>query len=670
MLDETLIQLLLLLGVTVAVVLSFQKFHIPPSLAYLLVGVLLGSHTAGPVIDDRYIGLIAEFGIVFLLFTIGLSFSLAHIYSLRHMIMGLGTAQVVLTTAVVAAGLWLLGIRPEIAFVIGAVFAQSSTTIIVKQLSEQGEEHTRHGRLGTALSVFQDITAVPFVVIIPVLGIAAADEVVGTLVLALIKAILAIAIMVISGRFLLKPLFHLVAQKRSAELFTLTVLFVCMLSAWITKSLGLSMAFGAFLAGMMLADTEFRHQVDSSIRPFRDVLLGIFFISIGMLIDLGLLPEIWLQAFAGTLALLMIKFLLVTTIVRLSKIDWNTALRTGLVLAVGGEFGFALLAIALNSGAIAQQHAQIALTSVLMSMIVAPFMIRYNRLLAAKVLPLSFAEHLEKSNNQDSIQDIHDHHANNHVVICGFGRIGQLVSRCLERENIPYIALDMDPSRVREARLSGYPVYFADSAELSVLEAVNIQSARLLLISHDDTSAALKTLKNVKHFKPELTVLVRTRDESHLDELKEAGATEVIPETLEAGMMLISHTLLALKRPLYSIAQYIQEQRINRYQMLRELFRGDNEHLIDRPEEKMTDRLYPVQLDNKSPAVGRALADLANDTRNLVITALVRDGQRQLSPSQDTVLKENDVLVLFGSEDDLKRAEILFTEKESSKNKK
>lgn len=667
MLDETLIQLLLLLGVTVAVVLSFQKFHIPHSLAYLLVGVLLGSHTAGPVIDDRYISLTAEFGIVFLLFTIGLSFSLAHIYSLRHTILGLGTAQVLLTTAVVGAGLWFSGTRAEIAFVIGAVFAQSSTTIIVKQLAEQGEEHTRHGRLSTALSVFQDITAVPFVIIIPVLGIAAADEVVSALGLALIEALLAIAIMIFSGRFLLKPLFHLVTQKRSAELFTLTVLFVCILSAWITKSLGLSMAFGAFLAGIMLADTEFRHQVDSTIRPFRDVLLGIFFISIGMLIDLELLPKIWLQALGGALVLLVIKFFLVAAIVKLAKIDWNTALRTGLVLAVGGEFGFALLAIALKSGAITQSYAQIALASVLISMIIAPFMIRYNRILAAMFSPLPMGENLEESRNQDMIPS---HGIHNHVVICGFGRIGQLVSKCLEKENIPYIALDMDPTRVREARLSGHPVYLADSAEISILDAVNLQTARLLLISHDDTSAAIKTLKYAKHLKAELTILVRTRDESHLSELREAGASEVIPETLEAGMMLISHTLFALNRPLYNIARYIQEQRINRYQMLHELFRGDNEYLIDKPEEKMSDRLYPVLLDDKSPAIGQTLADLITDKKNLVVTALVRDGQRQLSPPLNTVLKENDVLVLFGSEDDLKKAEVLFTETETSKSKK
>ncbi|MDX5433964.1 MAG: cation:proton antiporter, partial [Halomonas sp.] len=324
MLEQTLVQMRLLLGGTVFVVLVFQRMRIPPSLAYLLVGVMLGSHTAGPVVAGQGIRVIAEFGIVFLLFTIGLSFSLPQIYALRHTILGLGTAQVSLTTAIVGLIAWLSGLPASAAFVVGAVFAQSSTTIISKQLMEQGENQTRHGRLGTTMSVFQDITAVPFVVVIPVLGVAAMQEVAGALGMALLKAGLAFGIVLLSGRYLLKPLFHLVAERRSAELFTLTVLFVSLVAAWTTQSLGLSMAFGAFLAGMVLGDTEFRHQVEATIRPFRDVLLGLFFVSIGMLIEPAALPGIWLEALLGTLLLLGSKVLLVTGIVRYSGVDLPT----------------------------------------------------------------------------------------------------------------------------------------------------------------------------------------------------------------------------------------------------------------------------------------------------------------------------------------------------------
>lgn len=657
MLEQTLVQLLLLLGVTVFIILSFQRLGIPPSLGYLLVGVLLGSHTAGPVISNDLIKVVAEFGIVFLLFTIGLSFSMAQIYASRHTILGLGTAQVVLTTLVIGVMAWMLGVPAVAAFVIGAVFAQSSTTIISKQLVEQGEDQTRHGRLGVTLSVFQDITAVPFIIVIPVLAIiaTAADEVAGTLGLALLKALLAFVIVYVFGRYLLRPLFHLVAERRSAELFTLTVLFVSLVAAWTTMSLGLSMAFGAFLAGMMLAETEFKHQVDSTIRPFRDVLLGLFFISIGMLIDPAIIPNIWLEALLGTLALLLIKILIVTLIVRLTGADLSTAIRTGLMLAVGGEFGFALLAIALEASVIDPYWAQIALTSVLFSMILAPFLIRYNQQIASW-----FSRQKTVTVSDEISKQVPEDHATlqNHVVICGYGRIGQVVARMLENESINYVAMDMESSRVKEARLAGQPVYYGDSSEPSVLEAIGIAKARLLIVSHDDLPAALKTLKYARHLNPLLPILVRTRDESRVDELRDAGATEVIPETLEAGLMIGSNALLALKTPMAKVARTIQQQRVNRYPMMRELFLSSVE-IND--SETTPELLHSVVLTEGSSAIGQHIGDLALSAYKVALTALVRDGKRELTPTQETELQLNDVLVLFGKPEDLRQFESSLT---------
>ncbi|RPI42401.1 MAG: sodium:proton exchanger, partial [Betaproteobacteria bacterium] len=309
MIEQTFMQILLMLGCTVAIVLGCQRFRIPSSLGYLLVGVILGPHTAGPVIPAGPVAAVAEFGIVFLLFTIGLNFSLPQIHALRHLVLGLGTAQVGLTTVAVGLAVWLGGLDPAPAFVVGAVFAQSSTTIITKQLAEQREESGRHARLGTAMSVFQDVTAVPFVVVIPALAAAAAASVANELALALAKAALAFVLVFFLGRWMLRPLFRLVAARRSAELFTLTVLFVSLIAGWTTQSLGLSMAFGAFLAGMVLGETEFRHQVESTIRPFRDVLLGLFFIAIGMLIDPYAIRSIWAWALGGATTLLVMKAL-------------------------------------------------------------------------------------------------------------------------------------------------------------------------------------------------------------------------------------------------------------------------------------------------------------------------------------------------------------------------
>jgi monovalent cation:H+ antiporter-2, CPA2 family len=319
-------QVLLLLGVAVWVVVLFHRLHIPSSLGYLLVGLILGPYTIGPVIEIPQIKALAEFGIVFLLFTIGLNFSLPQIHALRHQVLGLGTGQVVFTTAVVGLVAWLAGLDPVAAFVIGAVFAQSSTTIIGKQLVEQGEENSRHGKLGLAMSVFQDVTAVPFVVVIPVLGMAAGAAVLaGALGWALAKALLAFALVFFVGRWILRPAFHFITERHSAEIFTLTVLLVALLAAWTTNSLGLSLAFGAFLAGMVLGETEFRHQVESTVRPFQDVLLGLFFVGIGMLLDPAALPQIWHWALLGTVVLLISKTLLVTFMVRKTGADPLTA---------------------------------------------------------------------------------------------------------------------------------------------------------------------------------------------------------------------------------------------------------------------------------------------------------------------------------------------------------
>src|SRR5690606_10037428 len=289
---------------------------------------------------------LAEFGVVFLLFTIGLNYSLPQLASLRGQVFGHGTAQVVLTTIIVAVLMWLIGLPPGVSFVIGAVFAQSSSTVIASILGEQGELHMPHGRLGLALSVFQDVTAVPFIVVIPVLGIGvSATALTGALGWAMAKAVFAFLLVFFAGRWLLRPLFHFVSQRRSPELFTLTVLLVALLAAWSTSYFGLSLAFGAFLGGMMLGETEFRHQVESSISPFRDVLLGLFFMGIGMLLDPAAIPDIWHWALAGALLMLVTKSVLVATLLRVSGFEALMSWRTGLILSVGGEFGLALIAI-------------------------------------------------------------------------------------------------------------------------------------------------------------------------------------------------------------------------------------------------------------------------------------------------------------------------------------
>ncbi len=641
-------QVLMLLGAAVAVILLFHRLRIPTILGYLLVGVMLGPHTAGPIIENQQvIRVLAEFGIAFLLFSIGLGFSIAQIHSLRYQVFGLGSAQILLTTVLVGVGAWLLGLPAAAAFVVGAVFAQSSSTIIGRQLAEQHEENTRPARLSMAMSVFQDVTSVPFVVVIPVLG-GAAVSLGGSLGMALGKAVLAMAVVFVIGRWILRPLFQLVAARRSAELFTLAVLFISLAAGGATMSLGLSMAFGAFLAGVMLAETEFRHQIESAIRPFRDVLLGIFFVSVGMLFDPFALPEIWPWALGGAVALMTVKTLLVALTARAAGIDPQTSWRTGLLLAVGGEFGFALLAIGINDGVIGGATAQAVLMAVLFSMIAAPFLIRYNHHIAARItrsasVPAEAVPVLVEATDGAQLRD--------HVIVCGYGRIGQSVGHSLEQEGIPYVALDLDPVRVSEARTAGEAVIYGDSSEPGILDVVGVDHARLVVISHEDVAAAHKTLQYIRACRPDLPVMVRTRDEGPVDGLRRAGATEVVPETVETGMMIVSYALLLLKVPMSRVVQRIQRQRSERYRLFHEQFRGSGGLFEDGD----ADRLRPVPVAIGSRADGLTIGELGFDS--VVVTALVRNGRRTLSPTAEMRVEPGDILVLFGSPEDLERAE-------------
>lgn len=549
---EHLAQILMLLGVAVAVVVAFQRLNIPTSLGYLLVGVILGPHTAGPTVYVPEFKALAEFGVVFLLFTIGLNYSLPQLHALRHQVLGLGTAQVVFTTVIVGVVVWLAGLSAAAAFVVGAVFAQSSSTIIGSQLTEQGEENSPHGRLGLAMSVFQDVTAVPFLVVIPVLGMAVgADVLAGALGWAMAKALVAFALVFFAGRWLLRPLFHLVTRRRSAEAFTLTVLLVALLAAWSTSSLGLSLAFGAFLAGMMLGETEFRHQVESSIRPFRDVLLGLFFIGIGMLFDPAAIPRIWHWALLGALLILLSKTLIVAAMVRKSGIDALAAWRTALLLAVGGEFGFALLAIALDANVIDAQVGQIALTSVLFSMIAGSLLIRFNRAIATRLA----------GTRRDADQDIPHKLLDTpeqQVIIGGYGRVGHTIAVLLQTSGVPFVAFDTDPQRVAQGRADGHQVLYGDISDPELLAAVHAERASLIVITVDDFTHALRSVSVLRNSCPHVPVIARARDLKASSQLIDAGATHAYPEAIEASLRLGATALRILHVPTDDIDQTIQ----------------------------------------------------------------------------------------------------------------
>jgi CPA2 family monovalent cation:H+ antiporter-2 len=555
---EHLAQILLLLSATIAVVVVFQRLHIPTSLGYLLVGIILGPHTMGLTVSLPQLAGLAEFGVVFLLFTIGLNFSLPQLKALRHQVFGLGTAQVALTTLLVGTLVWLAGLPAPVAFVFGAVFAQSSTTIIASLLKEQGEENTTHGRLGVAMSVFQDVTAVPFLVIIPVLGVSVGAEIlIGSLAWALAKAIFAFALVVITGRWLLRPVFHLVSERKNLEVFTLTVLLIVLLASWTTNSLGLSLSFGGFLAGMMLGETEFRHQVESSIRPFRDVLLGLFFIGIGMLIEPAAILPIWHWALLGALLILTSKLFIVAGMVRKTGLDIQVAWRTGILLSVGGEFGLALIAIALESTVIDGQLGQILITSVLLSMVAGAALIRFNGAIATWMVGKQPSEVLDLPELLDNTEK--------QVVIGGYGRVGHTVAVILHSRGIPFVAIDSDPKRVKQGMADGHRVSLGDISDPELLSVIHLDRASLIVITIDNSATALNAVAFLGKTYPQIPVIARARDLQMSASLIKAGARHAYPETIEASLRLGEEALHLLDVPSNEVETLIQDMRDSGY---------------------------------------------------------------------------------------------------------
>ena len=568
MIEQPLVQLLLLLGAAVGAVTAVHRLNIPPVLGYLLVGVVLGPYTPGPVLEGNQLWLLAEYGIVFLLFTIGLSYSLPQLQALRHTVLVLGTAQVVLTTAVVGLLAWLAGLSPAVSFVVGAVFAQSSTTVISRQLTEQNEEHTAHGRLAVAMSVFQDVTTVPLIVIIPVLGQTTdAGALAASLGGAVAKAALAFFIVFFAGRALLRPFFHAIAARRSSELFTLAAIFVSLAAASITSNFGLSMAFGAFLAGMMLGETEFRHQIESAIRPFRDALLGLFFIGIGMLFQLSALPDIWHLALAGAVVLLVVKTLLVAPIVRWSGVDPVTAWRSALVLAVGGEFGFALLAIAHTSGVVGGRAEQAVLTAVLLSMVLAPFLIRYNRTIALWV-----SGRKEEADRPvlPAVDPAVVTALKDHVIICGYGRVGHAVAALLANKGVPFVAYDGDLARVAQGRAVGHLVLYGDVSDPGLFAAGHAERAALVVVTINHTATAVRIVSLLRSEYPHLPIIARAWDLEGSSRLLDAGATEAYPEAIEASLRLGAAALEMIGASPEHVDRLVQSVRDVDYEPVRE----------------------------------------------------------------------------------------------------
>ena len=648
--------LLYLLAAVLGVVVC-RSFKLPPMLGYLAVGVVIGPHALAVAKNSDGVRHLGEFGVVFLMFVIGLEFNLPKLRSMRRHVFGLGLLQVALTMILITLGsLFLASMAPALwkmewqtALALSGAMAMSSTAIVVKLLSERLELASEHGKRVMGVLLFQDLAVVPLLVLIPALG-SSPDQLFMALGIAGLKAVVLLGLLLTGGQRVMRWWLTIVARRKSEELFVLNLLLVTLALAWLTELAGLSLALGAFIAGMLISETQYKHQVETDIRPFHDVLLGLFFISVGMLLDWHEVVDHWALVLVLVMLPVLFKLVMVTALARLLGATAGVALRTGLYLAQAGEFGFVLLALAQGNNLVPPTLMNPVLASMVLSMLATPFMIMYSSRIVMKLVS---SEWLHQSLQMTTIAS-KSMSVNKHVIICGYGRCGQNLGRLLEHEGIPYIALDLDPDRVRQAAAAGNSVVFGDAVRLQALIAAGLARASAVVVTYLDTASALKVLANTHTHAPTVPVIVRTVDDRDLEKLKAGGATEVVPEAIEGSLMLASHALALVGVPMRRVIRVVQDQRDARYNLLRGYFRGADDDTTDELEQE---RLSTVTLVPGLSSVGQTLGDLALPALGVRLVSLRRGNGKTLKALDDTRLEDSDTLVLSGKPQALSMAE-------------
>ena len=639
--------LLYLLAAVLGVV-ACRTLRLPPMMGYLAAGILIGPHALALTQNSEGVRHLGEFGVVFLMFTIGLEFSLPKLRAMRRFVFGLGLLQMLGSMAVfmavlLAASRWLGGVWDmgwQGALALSGALAMSSTAIVVKLMAERAELETEHGRRVLGILLFQDLAVVPLLVLIPALG-SSPDRLLLALALALLKASVLVGVLLMGGQGLMRWWLTLVARRKSEELFMLNLLLVTLGLAWLTELAGLSLALGAFIAGVLVSETEYRHQVGSDIRPFHDVLLGLFFITVGMMLDWHILIEHWALVALLLLVPLAIKIAIIFALSRARGGTAGVSLRCGLYAAQAGEFGFVLLALMQGHGLIRPALMNPVLAAMVLSMLATPFLIQYSNRI---VLKLVASDWMQQSLQVTQIarQAIN---TSGHVLIVGYGRSGQNLARLLELEGIAYLALDLDPDRVRQAAAAGDSVVFGDATRLQALMAAGLARAAAVVVTPGELQTALKVLAKTRAHAPQVPVVVRTQDDSALEQLQAAGAAEIVPEAIEGSLMLAGHALALVGVPMRRVVRLVQQQRNARYGLLRGYFHGADD---DTASERDQERLASITLPPGAVAVGQSLATLALAAMGAQVVSVRRASGRPSLPEDGIALAEGDTLVLHG----------------------
>ncbi|MDM7860197.1 cation:proton antiporter [Alteromonas sp. ASW11-36] len=651
------VQVIVLMVIAVGLIWLLKRMGLPPILSYIVTGIIAGPDVMALFEQPEQMHLLAEVGIVFLLFSLGLEFSLPKLVAMRHMVFGVGAGQVILTTLVFWGGALLIGLPGNAALVIGGMIALSSTAIVIKQVAEMGILHNQRTQLAISVLLFQDLAVVPFLIAIPLMSPLTEGSFAVAISLALLKGVTVVTILLAAGKWGLPLLFREVASTRTDELFVLTTIVVALLAAGLTYWFGLSMALGAFLAGMMLSESQYRYQLEADIRPFRDMLMGLFFVTVGMQLNLNYLQESWYWVIIATVAVLALKVVLMQLVSWLFKVASRDSWAAAFKLCQIGEFSFVLAALAVTHQVLTTQVASFIISVGILSMALTPYLIehsmRFARLLSSRNLVSSLNDSGSLSKTVEALK--------NHVVVVGFGRVGQSSARMLKLEGIEFVAIDSDPIRVQESRAAGENIIFGDATHKDILRSANLNAARLVLITFDQPDKVSKLISVAKELQPEIKVIVRIRKDNQLNSLYEAGATQVVPELQEGSLMLISQLLHYSGVPMSRILKRVRAERKGRYDHMHGFYPGETTEINPNTQDKL-EFMHPVIVTANAFATGKSLNQLNLSKLRVVLKGLRRNHHEIDNPQGDEVIHTGDVLIVAGKPRRVERAERFILE--------
>ena len=649
MFQDTLSLLVAVLGLAIPTLVWLRRANLPTMLGYIAIGILFGQSGLALInIDNFSINIWIEIGLAFLLFSLGLEFSVPRLMAMGRPLFTLGGSQVAISTFSGTVLSMLIGIELVPALVLGGAMALSSTAIGARLLSERLETRHPHGQLVIAILLFQDVAAIPLLVAIPILAASGGSELLQPLSWAFIKGIAAVLLVFTASTRIVRPMLHMAATSNSSELFTMLTLFSALGTAWISHSLGLSYALGAFLAGVILGGSEYKHQVESDIRPFRDLLMGLFFLNVGLQINLSEVLQHWLWLLLLVPGLMIGKGGVIVLLAIATGNPLPVAIRSGALLGQGSEFGLAVVILALGEGLIPQSGGQAVFAAIGISMLLSPLLIKYTLKIADQ---LATPETTGQDGNNSDLEQFQpgaaDKDMSDHVLLCGYGHVGENLAALMRAAGIPYAALENDAATVRRSRATEQDIYYGDARSLDLLHAAGLMQASALVISFSDPDAAATIAENARRIRLRMPIIVRLADDSDYALLQDAGATDIVPEYVEAGTTLATHIMGYLNIPPEKIIEIVELGRREQYQRL---YNSSTQTGIARHIQLSNKLRWSLTIVPGSYAVGRKIEELKLP-EGVTVYAVRRGMVRDNDPAPGTVLRTGDNLMLTGSTD-------------------